>query len=339
LRGHIVGRILEALEASMQTINRRPLILAVGTIVFLCACSQARHETTEVYYLVTANTRIAYWQEAAAGLAAAGKDLGVRAETVGPETYDPKEEKADLQKLVTQKIAPAGILVSAADPELLRDAIDSAVAAGIPVVTIDADSPKSKRVLFIGTNNYQVGQTGGEILAKELNGKGSVVVYSIPGQENVDERLEGYKRVLARHPEIKIVQTIDIHGEPSEAFDNTQAVIKGKTVPDAFVCLEALSCAEVADVLDRANIRGKTIIAMDTNDATLDWISKGMIRATIAQKPYTMAYYGLRVVDDLHHNRLAGTAQGSRSPVPMFIDTGLTLVDKSNAKSFMRGGK
>src|ERR1035437_6758656 len=79
LRGHIVGRILEALEASMQTINRRPLILAVGTIVFLCACSQARHETTEVYYLVTANTRIAYWQEAAAGLAAAGKDLGVRA--------------------------------------------------------------------------------------------------------------------------------------------------------------------------------------------------------------------------------------------------------------------
>jgi ribose transport system substrate-binding protein len=155
LRGHIVGRILEALEASMQTINRRPLILAVGTIVFLCACSQARHETTEVYYLVTANTRIAYWQEAAAGLAAAGKDLGVRAETVGPETYDPKEEKADLQKLVTQKIAPAGILVSAADPELLRDAIDSAVAAGIPVVTIDADSPKSKRVLFIGTNNYQ----------------------------------------------------------------------------------------------------------------------------------------------------------------------------------------
>lgn len=322
----------------MQAVNRRPLILAVGaTVFFLCACGQGRHETTEVYYLVTANSRIAYWQEAAAGLAAAAKDMGVRAETVGPESYDPKEEKAQLQKLVTQNILPSGILISAADPELLRDAIDSAVAKGIPVVTLDADSPNSKRVMFIGTNNYQVGQTGGEILAKELNGKGSVVVFSIPGQENIDERLEGYKRVLARHPEIKIVKTIDIHGEGNVAFDSTKALVDGKTVPDAFVCLEALACSEVADVLDRANVRGKTIIAMDTNDTTLDWISKGMIRATIAQKPYTMAFYGLHVVDDLHHNKPVSPARASRSPVPMFIDTGLTLVDKSNVKSFVPG--
>lgn len=323
----------------MQTMNRRSLTLAVGALVFLCACGHGRHEASEVYYLVTANTRIAYWQEAAAGLAAAAKDLGVRAETVGPETFDPQEEKTQLQKLVAQAVPPAGILVSAADPELLRDAIDSAVSKGIPVITIDADAPKSKRILFLGTNNYEVGQAGGEILVKELNGKGSVVVYSIPGQDNIEERLEGYKRVLARHPEIKIVQTIDIHGDPNAAFDGTKAILENKTVPDAFVCLEALSGSEVADVLDRAHIHGKTIIAMDTNDTTLDWISKGMIQATIAQKPYTMAYYGLRVVDDLHHNKLASPTQGSHSQVPMFIDTGLTVVDKSNAKSFMPATK
>ena len=323
----------------MRTMRLGSLTLAVGAAVFLCGCGQGRHETTEVYYLVAANTRIAYWQEAAAGLAAAARDLGVRSATVGPETYDPKEEKARLEQLLTQNVRPAGILVSAADPEVLRGAIDAAVAAGIPVVTIDADSPKSKRALFIGTNNYQVGQTGGEILAKELNGKGSVVVYSIPGQENIEERLEGYKRVLARHPEIRIVQTVDIHGESNAAFDGTKAILESKKVPDAFVCLEALACAEVADVLDRAHIHGKTIIAMDTNDTTIEWIDKGMIRATIAQKPYTMAYYGLHVVDDLHHNKLPATAQENRSPVPMFIDTGLTLVDKSNAKSFLPAAK
>ena len=41
-------------------------------------------------------------------------------------------------QLVHRHIPPAGILVSAADPELLRDAIDAAMAAGIPVITIDS---------------------------------------------------------------------------------------------------------------------------------------------------------------------------------------------------------
>lgn len=305
-----------------------------GAILLQCACSGgARHEPTEVYYLVTANSKIAYWQEAAAGLSAAARELGVRTELVGPEAYDPQAEKDALMKAIHQNLPPTGILVSAAEADVLREAIDAATAAGIPVVTIDADSPQSKRRFFIGTNNYQAGQMGGDIVSKDLNGKGTVVVYSIPGQENLDERLEGYKRAFARQPGIKITKVVDIHGESAKAFDATRELIDKKTVPDAFVCLEALSCSEIADALDRANIRGKIIVAMDTNDTTLSWIQKGMIRATIAQKPFTMAFYGLHAIDDMHHNKPA-SIEGSHSSIPVFIDTGATVVDKSNLTSF-----
>ena len=284
----------------MHIVRKPSAALVAGAISLLCGCGGGtRHETTEAYVLVTTNTKIPYWQVAAEGLRAAARDLGVKTEMVGPETYDPKAEKEELLRVVHRQIPPAGILVSAADPELLREAIDSAAAAGIPVITIDSDSPKSKRLTFIGTNNYQAGQMSGELLAKELNGKGTVVLYSIPGQENLDERLEGCKRVLARNPGIKILQVVDMAGDPTKAFDGTRSLIAaGKTAPDAFVCLEALSCNEVADVLDRAGIKGKTIIAMDTQEGTLNWMRKGMIRATIAQKPYTMAYFGTRVLDE-----------------------------------------
>jgi ribose transport system substrate-binding protein len=323
----------------MNIFKKRPLTGMAATLFLLCSCA-GRHEGTELYVLVTTNTRIAYWQEAVQGLRAAARELGVRTEAVGPETYDPKAEKEAFLKAVHEQIAPAGILVSAADPELMRDAIDSAVATGIPVITIDADSPKSKRLMFIGTNNYLVGQMGGEVLIKELKGKGNVVMYTMPGQQNLDERLEGYKRVLSRDAGIKIVQVIDIRGDPSKAFDETKNLIqRGKTPPDAFVCLEALSCAEVADVLDRAQIKDKTIIAMDTSDGTVNWVQKGMIQATIAQKPYTMSYFGTRILDDLHHNKPASangsTVQGSHAPLPAFVDTGATLVDKSNLSSFL----
>ena len=35
----------------------------------------------------------------------------------------------------------------------MTKSIDAAVAAGIPVVTFDADAPGSKRIAYIGTNN------------------------------------------------------------------------------------------------------------------------------------------------------------------------------------------
>jgi ribose transport system substrate-binding protein len=307
--------------------------LAAAAIVILSGCG-GRHESTENYALIATNTKIAYWGEAAAGLAAAAKDLGIRADVNGPEGYDPKAEKEAFQQVMARKPAPTGILVSVADPELMRDAIDAAVAAGIPVVTIDSDSPKSKRQLFVGTNNYEAGQIGGGILAKELKGKGDVVVYTIPGQTNMEERLEGYKRAV-RDSAIKFSRIIDIKGDPSAAFDATQSIVKDGKLPDAFVCLEALACPEVADVLQRANITGKTIIAMDTNQSTLQWIQKGAIRATIAQKPYTMAYYGLQVLDDLHHNKGAGGMQNGHATLPVFIDTGTTQVDSSNVASFL----
>ena len=203
----------------MHIIRKRLAVPAAVAISLLSACGGGRHEVSEVYVLVTSNTRIPYWQEAAQGLQASAHELGVKWEVAGPENYDPKAEKEEFLRVVHRQVPPSGILVSAADPELMRDAIDSAVAAGIPVITMDADSPKSKRLTFVGTNNYQVGQMGGEILATELKGKGSVIVFTIPGQSNLDERLEGYKRVLARNPGIKVLQVIDMAGDRNKTFD------------------------------------------------------------------------------------------------------------------------
>ena len=100
----------------------------------------------------------------------AARGLGVAAEMVGPETYDPPGEAQAFRDAMAKK--PAGILVSVADPNVMKDPIDSAIAQGIPVITIDSDAPASKRLTFIGTNNYQAGLMGGRVLAEQLHGKG-----------------------------------------------------------------------------------------------------------------------------------------------------------------------
>jgi ribose transport system substrate-binding protein len=312
--------------------------LCAGLFVLLIGCAGGTgHKSNEKYFLVSANVRLPYWQAAATGLSRAARQLDVSAEMVGPDNYDPQAEQAAFRTAITK--GPAGILVSAADPNLLKADIDSAIGQGIPVLTIDSDTPDSKRLLFIGTNNRQAGVMGGRRAVKELNGKGNVVVYTMPGQANLVERLNGYKDALAESS-IKIVDTVDVKGDPRVAFDRTTDIIeKAKVKPDGFVCLEAIACKEVADVLDRKKVSGKVIIAMDTDQETLDWIKKGVIAATIAQKPFTMAYYGLKVLGDLHLNKPQtlemNLATDTMSPMPVFIDTGATMIDKSNVDAFL----
>ncbi|HME05782.1 MAG TPA: substrate-binding domain-containing protein [Bryobacteraceae bacterium] len=299
------------------------------------ACSGSRHEASEKYYLVSTNTKLPYWQAASSGLAKAGAQLGVVVETVGPDTYDPQAEKQAFTDALAKK--PAGILVSAADPAILKLAIDEAVAQKVPVITMDADAPDSKRALFIGTNNYQVGVIGGKLLARLLGGKGNAVVFTMPGQVNLEQRLQGYK--AAAGDGIKF-EEVDIKGDPRIAFDTTKEMLGKKDEKvDALICLEASACKEVADVVNRNNTK-KVVVAMDTDKETLEWIQKGIIAATIGQKPYTMAFYGLKMLDDLHHypppSLDKNFAQDSFAPLPTYVDTGSTLIDKSNVDEFLR---
>lgn len=313
------------------------LVLALAAVA-LIGCGFSEYRKQEMYYLVTVNVNIPYWQAAKAGLLEAATEIGVSANMVGPNSYDPQAERKAFEDLLQQKVLPAGIMVSVADPAVMRDAIDGAIAKGINVITIDSDAPASKRLFFIGTNNYAVGEQAAEVTAKKLQNAGNVVVFTISGQDNIKERLRGCKDVFATYPAIRIIDTVDIKGEATIAFDTTKAImIKRRSSVDAFVCLESIACPEVADVLNRNNVRNKVVIAMDTPERTLEWIRHGLIQATIAQKPYTMAYTGTRMLADLHKYRPKSMElKGTLATVPTFVNTGATLVEKSNVKRFLK---
>ena len=315
-------------------------LAALALALFSCG---GEHSADEYFVFVSTNLQVPYWKTAGTGFQhAAAQFKGVRSEFVGPQTYDPRAERDALDAAVQRKAT--GILISVADTAALKDSIDKAVAVGIPVITVDSDAPSSKRLFFIGTNNYQAGFTGGQRLAKELKGKGNVVVFTMPDQQNLQDRLRGYKDALANTPGIKITRVVDIQGDPRIAFDTTTQIVgKERDKVDAFVCLEAQSGKEVAGVLNSYHVTGKTVIAMDTDQETLDWIQKGVIAATIAQKPYTMAFVGMQMLDNLYHHKPSSLDKNwsvdSYAPIPSFVDTGSDLIDKSNADSFVLAGR
>ncbi len=320
-----------------------PSRIILGMLLLVLVSCATAHDADEKYYLISANVKIPYWQAGSAGLFQAATQMKVRSEFAGPDTYDPKGEQQALEQAVQSKAT--GILISVADPALLKDDIDKAIAAGIPVITVDSDAPASKRLLFIGTDNYHAGQIGGQRLAKELNGKGNVVVFTIPEQANLKDRLRGYRDALEASPGMKITRVVDMKGDSRVAFDSATEVLGNdkKEHVDAFVCLEALAGKEVATVLSQHDAKDKVIIAMDTDDKTLEWIQKGVIAATISQKPYTMTFVGLKMLDDLYHHKLSTLSndwsKDSFSPIPAFVDTGSALIDKTNVDALIAASK
>lgn len=327
----------------MRTVQWAMCAALLPAAVFsLTGCAGSPHSPTEKYILIAANTKIPYWQTALAGLSHAAGEMKVKAEMSGPDAYDTKGEHDAFQRAIAEK--PSGILVSAADASVVTPDIDAALAQGIPVITIDSDAPNSKRLFFVGTDNYNAGTLGGHLTAKLLNGKGNVVIFTMPAQPNMKDRIHGYQDAFAEHPDIKIMQVVDMKGDPTVVFDTTKQLLDSKAKVDAFVCLEAIGCPEVGEVVNRANMGGKvTIVAMDTDQRTTDWIQKGVISATVAQKPFTMAYYGAKLLDDLHHHPptplTKNWSENPSSPVPTFVDTGAFIVDKGNLDSFLQVSK
>lgn len=321
----------------MKTMKWIALATLTLAVAFTSGCKYRSLKNT--YYLVATNVNLSYWQTAAEGFNKAAAEYGVTARVVGPDTYDPQAELTELQKAVAAK--PAGILISVADVSVLQPEIDTAIQAGIPVITMDSDAAGSRRLFFIGTNNLEAGRVGGQRLIAKLGGKGNVVFYTLTGQPNTEERLKGFKDVLATRPDIHIVDVVDIKGDARIAFDKTQQYLAqtGPKKIDGFVCLEASSGKQVAEVVKRMNAVDRVVIAWDADQGTLDAIKAGTIDSTLAQKPYTMAYYGLKALDEVFHNPPKQLdkdyASDPFSPYPVFVDTGTSLVDKNNVDLYI----
>ena len=104
-------------------------------------------------------------------------------EIVGPTEMNLVAEAQAMETAIAKR--PDGFMVICWDAKTMTPPINKAMDAGIPVVTIDADAPDSKRISYIGTDWYTLGVELGQALAKEINFKGKVAMLGLVGADNM----------------------------------------------------------------------------------------------------------------------------------------------------------
>jgi len=292
----------------------------------------------QLYVEVSALGNLDYFYDHKRGMTLAGEAFGVRTRYVGPAEYDmPAMITAFEQALAKKGIK--GIVVVGFEPAL-EPIINKAVESGIPVVTVDADLPNSKRIAFVGTGNYKAGYEGGSRLAQLIGGKGKVALMTKVGQSNLDERVSGYQDALAKYKNITIVQIVDTQSDAIIAAQVATAALRKNPHLAGIGCVEAAGGVGAATAVKEAGLAGKVkIVSMDRGNEVLELIGEGVINATVAQRTILMPYYAVQILYDLNNRDIPITQDNRKAqvlPVPSYVDTGVILVDKSNYRYFLR---
>ncbi|KQV22716.1 sugar ABC transporter substrate-binding protein [Rhizobium sp. Root1203] len=143
-----------------------------------------------------------FYIELANAMTAEAKAKNVPLE-VSIANQDLNKQLADVEDFIVKGVSV--IIISPVDSQGVVAAIAKAEKAGIKVITVDVPAAGVKVTSHIGTDNFTGGIQAGDLMAKEIGDKGNVAIIDYPTVQSVVNRIEGFKKSIAGHPDIKIV--------------------------------------------------------------------------------------------------------------------------------------
>lgn len=101
------------------------------------------------------------------------------------------------------------IIVNPVDTNAVKPIMDQATKAGIPLVFVNRrpQAELTDKMAYVGSDSILAGRLQMEALAKAMNGKGNVaILLGDLANESTRDRTKGVEEVVAKYPNIKIVQ-------------------------------------------------------------------------------------------------------------------------------------
>lgn len=143
-----------------------------------------------------------FYIELANAMTAEAKEKNVALE-VAIANQDLNKQLADVEDFIVKGVSV--IIISPVDSQGVVAAIAKAEKAGIKVITVDVPATGVKVTSHIGTDNFTGGVKAGDLMAEVLGNKGNVAIIDYPTVQSVVNRIDGFKKSVSGHPDIKIV--------------------------------------------------------------------------------------------------------------------------------------
>jgi ribose transport system substrate-binding protein len=254
---------------------------------------------------IITSTEDVYWDRLFEGGETAAKYFDAQLTTVKCSSDEAKQSQT-IRDLLSQGVG--GLIVSPVHPEA-QTALLNEVAGKIPLITVDSDSPKSNRIAFIGTNNYEAGRQAADLVKDALPDGGELIVCvgSIDNDNGRSRRQAVYDALLDRAKDAQtqtdpvdqpvkagkytILASLIDGGDPAKAKSMAMDALKKNPNVKLFVGLWSYNTPALLDALKEAKQLGKIkIVGFDDLDATLAGVEAGNVFGTLVQDQYNMGF-------------------------------------------------
>ncbi len=238
-----------------------------------------------------------YWRKIEEGAKEAAKQYNVDIEYIGPLQTSIDEQVKLLEKAIASRVD--GIIVQNLKDEAFTPLIDKAISRNIPVITIDADAPKSRRIAYVGTNNFEAGRLLGQAVASRVEGKQEIgVMIGTDTSENQRLRLQGFLSVITEYPRLKVVSVASSNISRIQASIQAEQMLRKHPNISVMVGTSALDAIGIRMAIKNLHREDIQIFGFDDVEETMEAIKKGDIVATVVQKPYDMGYSAVKLMAD-----------------------------------------
>lgn len=280
---------------------------------------------TELKLAFVCNNASNFWLIAKKGVEKAEKEFGLKVEFYQPPPKELDNQNTFLETLVSQGYH--GVAISPKSAEGQTPNLDKA-AARMNLITQDSDAPASKRLAYVGTNNFVAGEALGKEIVKLLPNGGKVAVFvGTFSADNAVQRLKGIEKAL-EGTKVTIAVKKEDEKDPNKAMTNVEDVLNAMPDVNLLAGLWSYNAPKIAAALKARKGSKVLAVGFDEDDETLSAIEEGIIKATVVQKPFEFGYQSVKLLKEL-------TTKGeSALPKDGVIDTGIKVIDKSNVKEF-----
>ena len=273
------------------------LRIALAAVCLALAITGCGKSEKKIKLAFVSNNAATFWTIARSGCDDAAKELGnVSVDFRIPSSGGSAEQQQILNDLVAAGVD--GIAVSPIDPANQTDFLNK-IADQTLLICHDSDAPASKRVCYIGTDNFAAGVEAGKLIKEALPNGGKIMIFvGNTDAQNSQDRSGGIKKEL----EGSNVQIIDIR------TDDTDTIRAQKNAEDTLVKYSDVACLvglynyngpAILNAVRSAGKQGKVkIVCFDENAETLEGVASGDIYGTVVQQPYE---FGKQAITKMTH--------------------------------------
>jgi len=278
--------------------------------------------------VIPKGTTHVFWKSVEAGAKKAGEEENIEIIWKGPLTENDAAQQISLVEQFASE-GLSGIVLAPLDANALRRPVQEAMAKKVPVVIFDSGltgEVGKDFVSFVATDNRKAGVMAGEELVRLLGGKGKVVLlrYNV-GSASTDEREKGFLEVMAKNPDIVMLEK-DRYGGATvgDAQKTAENLLDKLREADGIFCPNESSTLGMLNALRANGLAGKKkFVGFDATPALISALKAGEVQALVAQDPAGMGYKAVRT--------MVAHCRGEK--VEPNIDTGCELVTLENLQT------